>query len=179
MSDKIEFTAGSEPKDDRISSSGKNTVSVDLEIDANIETVWNVLTGINEYEEWNPFVVAVIGSHPPVPDTSMQFTVRWRDGDKTPSRELVTEFQPPHEEDGDTVAQWTYRFDGFLHSIGMIRAIRVQRLIARGERTLYSSTETFRGWGSSFVPYKKVREGFIDQGNALKSRCEGQSSNNS
>ena len=147
--------------------------SVKLIIDAPIDKVWNILTDTEKYSEWNPFVYHIeTNKKEPSEGCEMTFSIRFEDGKETKSKEKVLKFTPPSELGGKT-AFWEYRFAGFVHSIGMIRAVRSQTLTTMPDgKTEYSSVEIFRGWGKSFVPLKSVQKGFEIQGDALKKRCE-------
>jgi len=138
---------------------------VSRQINAPIQTVWDVLTTIQEYPNWNPFIVAIeANTEIPQEGCKMVFTVNFHDGATTSSSEYVTKFLPPQATLGDR-AEWIYRFDGLLHQTYMIRAVRVQSLTALSDgQTLYESEEVFRGWGVMGVPLAKVQQGFEDQG---------------
>ena len=149
------------------------TVSITLEINAPIENVWEKLSNINEYKYWNPFVTKITAPNSiPKEGTMMAFEVRFHDGKTANTKELVTKFSPPAQ-NNNLQAEWIYRFDGFMHNINMVRAKRTQRLIAVSNNTTkYFSIEIFTGWAAFLVPYKKVEKGFWLQGNALKKICE-------
>ncbi|MFD1552971.1 hypothetical protein DNU06_15785 [Putridiphycobacter roseus] len=148
-------------------------VSIKTIINAPIEKVWEVLTNIKAYSDWNPFVYD-ISADQTVPDVGCQmlFSVSFSNGRKTKSKELVTTFNSPQKTDNNTAA-WAYRFDGFIHHIYMTRAVRTQKLKVLSDGTTeYSSEEIFTGWGTSFIPLKQVQKGFALQANALKEVCE-------
>lgn len=120
--------------------------AVKLIIDAPIDKVWDVLTETKKYTEWNPFVYQVVADkEKPTEGCKMTFSVRFDDGKETKSKEIVTNYKAPEESAG-TKAIWEYRFAGFFHSIGMIRAIRTQSLntLPNG-KTEYASIEIFTG----------------------------------
>ncbi len=148
-------------------------VCVKVEINAPIEKVWEVLTNIKGYSEWNPFVYNV-SSDKIVPDVgyNMLFSVCFSNGKKVQSKEYVMTFTPPQLTD-NTSALWVYRFDGLLHKMNIVRATRTQTLKALSMSTTeYSSEEVFSGLGKCFLPLKEVQKGFTLQANALKVFCE-------
>lgn len=147
-------------------------IATKREINAPIEKVWGVMTQIEKYPEWNPFIVK-IDSNKSVPTiaTKMLFYIEWFDGSKTTSGERVTVFNPPDFYHGKS-AKWEYIFDSFLSTIGMVKAHRYQHLTFKDGLTTYETAETFRGWGTAFLPVKKIERGFEDQADALKEYCE-------
>ena len=38
-----------------------NVIETDIEINASAEVVWNILTDLGEYDEWNPFITEATG----------------------------------------------------------------------------------------------------------------------
>ncbi|MEM1220459.1 MAG: SRPBCC domain-containing protein [Bacteroidota bacterium] len=143
-------------------------------IEADIQTVWAVIVTTSEYPKWNSFIPKVeTNIDPPTVGTVMQFTVRWADGSTQKSGELVRVFNPPQPSESGLRAEWSYSFKSFLSTIGMVRAVRRQILTQTAEgHTQYETFEEFRGWGTAFLPYDKVQEGFNRQASALKARCE-------
>ncbi len=148
-------------------------ISVKIEINASLKKVWEVLTNINSYSEWNPFVYDVSADKSiPNVDCKMLFFVAFDNGKKVQSKEFVTKFEPPKEYENNK-ALWVYRFDGFLHKLNIVRATRTQSLKALSEnKTEYISEEIFTGLAKSLVPFEEVQKGFIIQANALKVKCE-------
>ncbi len=148
-------------------------ISVKIKINAPIEKVWEVLTNINGYSEWNPFVYDISADKKiPNVDCNMLFFVAFDNGKKVESKEFVTKFEEPKLH-AKNKALWVYRFDGFLHKLNIVRATRTQSLKAVSETcTEYSSEEVFSGLAKSFVPYEEVQKGFVIQANALKEICE-------
>lgn len=145
-------------------------------IQADIQTVWAVMVTTSEYPKWNSFIPKVeTNIDPPTVGTQMKFTVCWADGSTQRSGELVQVFAPPAKSEGGQHAEWSYSFKSFLSTIGMVRATRKQILTQTEKgRTHYQTYEEFRGWGTAFLPYAKVQDGFNRQASALKARCESQ-----
>ncbi len=152
----------------------KYHVTSEIIIHAPIQTIWDVMTDVKKYNEWNSFVKNIETSNEiPVPGTQMKFTVEFPNKSKASSGELVKLLQPPIEKEGKLQAEWIYDFTGPLHNIGMVRASRTQQLTAIDENTThYYTCERFSGWGKIFLPLKNVRGGFKIHANDLKKRCE-------
>lgn len=142
-----------------------------IEIDASLDRVWDVMMDTGAYGAWNPFVVAVDGT-PKVGDP-LRLRVRWRDGREITSPERVTAIEPPAAVDGARTAAFAYRYDAWLHALGLVRAVRVQRLVQRdGGPTVYETSERFTGLFAGSVPIADVNDGFARHAAALKARAE-------
>ena len=146
-----------------------------VHIQAHIEDVWRVMTDVEKYSEWNPFVINVKANG--VADnigTTMYFTVQWHTGGKQTSTEVVTEVLPPYTDaHGVRRAYWCYVFHSPLDKLGMVHAIRHQWLEQHEDgRTSYRTQEISTGWAIMFLPFSKVQNGFERQAAALKHRVE-------
>ena len=144
-------------------------------IQAPIEVVWQVMTDVERYREWNPFVVNVRANGDAAKlGTTMHFTVQWHTGGRQTSTEIVTEVLPPHTDaHGIKRAYWSYVFESPLDKLGMVRAIRHQWLEQHEDgRTSYRTQEIFTVWAIMFLPFNKVQDGFERQAAALKLRAE-------
>ncbi len=140
-----------------------------LEIPASIDRVWKVLTALDRYGEWNPFIVKVDGAATPALGARLVLHVKWHDGGGAASGELVTRVEPP-----GSSAALAWRFTGLLPTFGLVRAERVQTLTRLDDgRTRYESVETFHGLLASFVPLAKVQRGFERQAEALGRAAQG------
>ncbi|MBM4777071.1 MAG: SRPBCC domain-containing protein [Archangiaceae bacterium] len=135
-----------------------------LEIPASIDRVWQVLTALDQYGAWNPFIVKVDGGATPVLGGRLVLHVKWEQGGGASSGEVVTRVEPP-----GTSAALAWRFTGVLPTLGLVRAERLQTLTRLDDvRTRYESVEIFHGLLASFVPLEKVRRGFERQAEALR-----------
>lgn len=135
-----------------------------IEVPASIERVWQVLTALDRYGEWNPFIVKVDGGATPVLGGRLVLHVKWHDGGGAASGELVTRVEPP-----GAVAALAWRFTGVLPTLGLVRAERLQTLTRLDDaRTRYESVEVFHGLLAGFVPLHKVQRGFERQAEALR-----------
>jgi hypothetical protein len=152
----------------------KYTITSEIIIHAPIEKVWEVLTDIEKYSEWNSFIRKVHAPvSVPVEGTSIILDVCFYNGVKVKSKEKVSFFEKPTKKEGVWVAEWKYDFVGFVHLIGMSRGSRIQKLRQLPDgSTHYFTVESFRGWGIFLVPLKGVQMGFDAQAADLKKRCE-------
>ena len=135
-------------------------------IDAPVDVVWSVVTDLDRYPEWNPFVerIDVLGDAPVV-GTDLRLHVRWASGRRVRTREQITRLEPPNVLE--------YRFRGPIAALGLVRGARLQTLVPDGEHaTRYRSREEFTGSLSSFTPLKAVQDGFERHAAALKGRAE-------
>jgi len=145
-----------------------------IRIDAPLDLVWELITDLGSYDEWNPFVVHIerpggvlrVGAR-------LRLHVRWADGGRTIADEIVTELDPPKNEGGRRAASFAYRYAGLLSALGAVRTTRRQWLEqASGDATYYRSREEFRGILAAFIPLTRVQEGFERHARALKTRAE-------
>ena len=136
-----------------------------IDIDAPLARVWAVMLDFPRYGEWNPFIVRAELTGPPQIGAALRLQVRWHDGTGATSGERITELTPP--------TRLVYRFTGPLHTLGLVRATRVQRLEPLpNDRTRYITREDFNGLLTAALPLAKIRDGFTRHARALKSRAE-------
>ncbi len=136
-----------------------------IDIDAPVERVWQVLSTLSAYPEWNPFVVKVDGAAKAELGKQLVLHVVWSNGRRVSTGELVTRVEPN--------AALAWRFTGVLPSLNLVRAERLQTLTALGAgATRYESVESFSGLLARFVPLAGVVEGFGRMARALKVRAE-------
>ncbi|CAF0902283.1 unnamed protein product [Didymodactylos carnosus] len=104
----------------------------------------------------------------------MKLYVKWANGKEDSSDEIVTDTKPPHVDSaGYKRAHWSYRFDGYLHYFGLVRATRYQWLEQQSDGTTnYHTREEFSGTLRNFVPLADVQNGFERQTKALKACAE-------
>lgn len=144
-------------------------------IDAPLERVWLILLDTNNYKNWNPFVVnAEAEGDAAVPGNKMKLFVKWRNGKGASSEEIVTDTKLPYADStGVKRAYWSYRFTGWLHTLGLVHATRyhwLEKLIDGS--TAYSTREEFTGLLKMFIPLADVQDGFERQTEALKREAE-------
>jgi hypothetical protein len=150
-------------------------VDMRFEIDAPIETVWQILTDLEGYPRWNPFVVQARSQKSgDTVGAMMTLSVRWRDGSTTTSTEEVIEVHAPGQQDtGTWSAEWVYSFRSWMSTIAMIRSVRTQKLVQIPDGpTEYISQIHLSGWGAGGAPLSKIKAGIEDQALALKESSE-------
>lgn len=144
-------------------------------INAPIEKVWAAMLDISRYPQWNPFIIKVetagdIG----VAGTDMKLTVRWANGGLQTSNEQIALVKPPIRGTNNLIeAEWHYVFKGPLHTLNLVRGIRIQKLLSLSDSTTqYATYEEFNGLLKMFVPLAKVQDGFERHATALKKFVE-------
>ena len=145
-----------------------------IEINAPIAEVWRVMLDLPAYRDWNPFIVDAVGAGRTLKvGDEFKLHVVWSDGKKVTSGEHVTRVDAPHEVDGASRAVLGYRFDGFLHALNLVRALRLQSLEQKpGGPTHYTSVENMTGMIARYVPIALVQDGFERHARALKQYVE-------
>ncbi|MCU0695189.1 MAG: SRPBCC domain-containing protein [Myxococcaceae bacterium] len=134
-----------------------------IELPASIERVWERLSALDRYGDWNPFIVRVDGAAVPVVGQRLVLHVKLFDWGTFASGEQVTRVEPP-----GTSATLAWRFAGVLPGLGLVRAERLQTLTRLdASRTRYETVETFHGLLAPFVPLASVQRGFERQATAL------------
>lgn len=133
-----------------------------LQIDAPFGTVWHVLTDLENYGEWNPFVVACESSLQPGATIYMQVKV-------------LAKAQPQKETIFEHVPQRLLSY-GINLPLGLLKSQRVHELeILDARRTLYKSKFKLTGLLSPLVAMtlgENLRRGFAEMSAALKTRAE-------
>lgn len=151
------------------------TAHTEILIDAPIETIWQVMTDVRAYAQWNPFVVAIDCPDPePRIGTDLTLHVRFGNGKQVRTIERITCLDSPMTDpQGTRRARLEYRFLGLLHAFNMVRGSRHQTLeeLAPGQ-VRYVSHEDLTGWLSWAAPIKLVQDGFERHAAALKQRSE-------
>lgn len=134
-----------------------------VEIEAPIELVWDVLTDVARYREWNPFTTCGdSGLKVGLPvhlDVKLGLYRRKQ-------TEWVRDLEPPN------LLSWGMHMGAPF----LLDSLREQRLTALSEtRCTYHSTDALEGWLTPLAVISFgaiVRRGFNDVGNALKQRAE-------
>jgi len=139
----------------------------EIDIDATPETVWNILTNLDEYENWNPFVVSAAGTV----DVGERLTNRLQppDGKAMTIKPTVTVV------DTDTAFEWLgrigvpgifdgrHRFELEASPPGGTRLVHSEHFNGVLVRIMRKSLDT------------KTRNGFVAMNEALKARAEAAS----
>ncbi len=147
-----------------------------ININAPIEKVWQIMLDINNYPNWNPFVVRAEGEGDmAVPGNTMKLFVRWQNGGQASSGEEITDTKLPFTDtNGVKRAHWSYRFTGPLNNLGLVKATRYHWLEQKTgtPTTIYRTREEFNGLLKAFIPLAKVQDGFERQAAAFKAEAE-------
>jgi hypothetical protein len=145
------------------------TAESSIEIAAPVDLVWQVMIDVDRYREWNPFIVSIDSDGKITVGSSMTLHVRWEGGGGASSGERVTRMDAPIGGKG----AFEYSFTGWMHTLAMVRATRVQTVEELAPRsTRYHTRESFGGWLAGAIPLKKVQRGFELHAQALKTRAE-------
>lgn len=140
-----------------------NCVRAEIEIDAPIERVWQILKDVDRYREWNPFTPRV--------ETTLQvgdpihLHVRLSGKRLTHRVEYITRNEP-----------YTLGWEMKMGARFLLYAERVQTLTARDEnRTHYMTEDCFTGWLRPLVLAlfgRAMERGFSDCALGLKKAAE-------
>jgi len=145
-------------------------VAIEVDIDAPIERVWQLMTDFEGYEAWNPFIRHASCTHPG-PGGQLVLDVEFEDGMKRRSGQNIVRWDVP----AGGEANLTYQFTGWLPRLRLISAQRVQGLVSVGNgRCRYTTREQFWGLLVWAMPLEKVRTGIRSHALALKSAAEHQ-----
>jgi uncharacterized protein YndB with AHSA1/START domain len=145
-----------------------------VDIDAPIDLVWEVMLDTSSYAEWNPFVVGAECATPPAVGEPIVLHVQWGNGKGTTSPERISVVDPPHAVDGVRRATLAYVYEGLPSRLGLVKGIRHQRLSQSegGGPTSYETVEEFSGPLVRLAGPGRVEDGFRRHAAALKTRCE-------
>ncbi len=140
-----------------------DVVRAEIDINAPIERVWQILRDFAAYPEWNPFTPRV-ESTLRVGDP-IHLTVRLRSERPSQRIEYVTHVEPPNR------MCWDMR----LGARFLLHAERCQVLTTIGDGTHYVTEDRFRGLLTPLVMATfgaAMQRGFDDCAGALKQRAE-------
>jgi len=137
-----------------------------LRIDSPVQTVWEVISHLDRYPEWNPFVVAC-SSTLAVGDP-IRMRVRVLPGLAQPQTERVLEHEPGR------------RLCYGILALGALTSRRSHEVTAlTAERTEYVSRFELDGWLAplaSLLLGRRLAAGFESMSLALQARAEAQAS---
>lgn len=138
-----------------------------IEIDAPLQTVWDVLLDGERYSEWNRFIPDVIGELQTL-NAPIHMRVKLGNHMTVAVMQTVT-VSPPNA----SKAMWIHEHASWLAKTGLVRSRRHHELTVSSEgTTLYNTWEPFSGLLKPFVPFAKIHAGFNLQAADLKVRCE-------
>jgi len=135
-----------------------------FEVEAPLDRVWEVITDLDRYGEWNPFVPEARSSLKP--GESIEMKVRVFESFAQPQTELVTVFEPGQR----------FCYTMYPLPLGAMRSQRCHSVESLGpERTAYRSDFELAGWLSPLVAVpmgSRLQRGFDAMASALKERAE-------
>jgi hypothetical protein len=145
-----------------------------VDIQAPIDVVWQVMTDLPRYAEWNPFVVGIAPVRGALAvGTDIALEVKWGRGGGAKTIERVSRLEGPRADGEARRAAMEYVFLGWLPRLALVRGSRLQALEQRaGGPTTYRTSERFTGLLARGVPLAKVQDGFERHAKALKARAE-------
>ncbi|MGE5337873.1 MAG: SRPBCC family protein [Gemmatimonadota bacterium] len=136
-----------------------------IDIDAPDHLVWAILTDFGSYEQWNPYIRAVLGK--PSAGNMMQIALRGQRRAIASMGSLLTRAREPCE------LRWRKRtFAPGLYTTE--HRIRIEALPSGGVR--FHQIELIKGLFASFLGrggQRATEEGFHAMNHALKARAEG------
>lgn len=136
----------------------------EIEIDAPVSKVWDILTNFDQYPEWNPFLLSLTGS----PEPGRQFSVTIRpDGKKPMTFKPVCKVYERNVE---------FRWLGHLFIKGLFDGEHIFEMIqVAPNRTRFIHRENFSGILAGLL-WKQLdthtRRGFEMMNEKLKERAE-------
>jgi len=136
----------------------------EIEIDAPPDRIWEVLTDLAAYPEWNPFVVSASGQL--APGERLRITLGFGDGRESRVQPTVLKVEPPTE------LRWRARFfiKGLFDGEHFFRLIPID-----AERTRFVHGEDFSGILVQTMGRRltETARGCVGMNKALKRRVEG------
>lgn len=148
--------------------------SAEIEIDAPLELIWQVMLDTGAYGEWNSFVPRVELTQAQVGEPIVLHAM-WADGSQSRSVEQVTALEVPASDgDGTTTAVMSYRYRGAPSRLGLVRSTRHQRLTRRADApvTTYSTVLHLSGPLARFAGPGRIADGLRRHAADLKRRAE-------
>ncbi len=161
----------------RAYSSAVPVISAETEIDAPLESVWQIMLATDRYPLWNPFVIRAETPQPPRVGQRLALTAQWSTGRIVRSLELITLIEPPKTRDGVTTARWLYIYQGALARPGLMRGVRQQSLRQEaGGPTRYATEQRLRGTLAPLAFPRLVQDGLERHAAALRRYAHSQGS---
>jgi hypothetical protein len=133
----------------------------EIDIAAEPEKVWQVLTDFRAYPQWNPFIVRIAGK--PAAGESLKVVI-------SPPERSEMRFAPKVLlADRASELRWRGVF-GFRWLFCGEHFFRMERI--EPGRTRFTHGEDFSGWLVRFAPMTQTARGFVFMNQALKRRVE-------
>jgi hypothetical protein len=136
-------------------------IRTEIDIQASPEKVWQVLTALDKYPEWNPFLHHASGRAEP--GGKVDVTFKYGSKDMTLHCGVI-KYEPNHE------ISWRYHVGlPFLYQGEHIFTIET----SGNDKVHFIDREVFTGLLVSFMVNEKDNAGFKSMDQALKTRAEG------
>ncbi len=116
--------------------SAKNELRAEIEIDADPDTVWGVLTDFGSYPDWNPFIRSIEGA--PTAGSTLKVRLQPSEGRGITLGPVVTVDEPRR------AFGWLGRLGGVPHLFDGAHRFDLEP-IDGGRRTRFVQSERFRG----------------------------------
>jgi len=130
-------------------------VRVERSIEGAFPVVWEVLTDLRSYGDWNPFLTRAEPRGPLAAGTLVDVRAQLGPARSTVAVDRVTHFRPPADGRGEIA----WQFHGWMSRLGLLRVHRIQTLEAVEDgRVLYVSDELFSGVFAAFAPVEAIRK---------------------
>jgi hypothetical protein len=140
-------------------------ILTEIQIQAPLLLIWQVLTDFHAYSEWNPFMVNVQATFQV--GEAIEFVQTIPEGSSTKIKATFIQIEP------GTIFRWRYCSKlSFLLAIEQY--VTLEAVHETSTRLIHGQTQT--GLSVSFLNYldyfEKSLEGYIAMNHALKCRCE-------
>ncbi len=154
-------------------SNAKNIYVDSVEIDAPIETVWEIMTGFDSYPEWNPLNRFFKLETEAMPDHYVTFGPSWGPYDRAEGEP----FSEPDMIQREMITIWEEKCClAYADIQPTLNAERVQHIFVTADgKTCYHTYERLSGKDSPAIIRDfrdKIIAGFTANGEALKKRAE-------
>ncbi|MEO9968973.1 MAG: SRPBCC domain-containing protein [Hyphomonadaceae bacterium] len=141
--------------------------SAEIEINAPLQTVWDLLLDSASYPQWNSFIPEAVGDlkalHTPI-------HMRVQLGESMTRAVMQSVIVETPANGG---ALWVHEHASWLAKTALVRSRRHHKLTAiNPQQTTYHTWETFSGLFKPFVPFAKIDAGFKTQAADLKTVSE-------
>lgn len=139
------------------------SIHTEIDIDADVTKVWDVLADVSAYEKWNPYHVSVVPDGDVAAGTRLRVTLNKPNGDVVKIKPQVLRVLPGRE------LTWGGGIKGVF--VGEHRF--VLEPLPSGTRLIQS--EEFRGFGVRYAGLDTIAEGYELMNQALKAIVESAS----
>lgn len=140
-------------------------ILTEIQIQAPLLFIWQVLTDFSAYSEWNPFMVDVQATFRV--GEEIEFTQTIPEGPSTKIKATFTHIEP------ETTFRWRYR-SRLPFLLAIEQYVTLETTHGTSTRLIHGQTQT--GLSVSFLNYldyfEKPLEGYLAMNQALKFRCE-------